>query len=117
MHTSRVFVAVVLIATIAGLVNGCRRDVDYLPAERAERNEIVSALEVFRKDTGRYPTVREGLQALLRNPGVEDWRGPYYPESKRAVLTQYGYDLTGNGTFRLERASGSAPAADERKAR
>ncbi|MBL8234640.1 MAG: type II secretion system protein GspG [Bryobacterales bacterium] len=76
MDTCRVFVAIVLIAAVAGLVSGCRHDVDYLPAERAERNEIVSALEVFRKDTGRYPTVHEGLEALLRDPGVEDWRGP-----------------------------------------
>ena len=117
MHTSRVMVAVVLIATAAGLTSGCRRDVDYLPAERAERNEIVTALEVFRKDTGRYPTVREGLQALLRDPDVGDWRGPYYPESKRTVLEQYRYDLTRNGAFRLERVAGSTRAPSERKAR
>lgn len=115
MHTSRVLVAAASVVFVVGLLNGCRRDVDYLPAERAERNEIVSALEVFRKDTGRYPTIGEGLQALMRDPNVEGWKGPYYPESKRSLLTQYGYDLTGDGAPRLERVSGSAPAPDEKK--
>lgn len=117
MHTSRLSVAAALIAIVVAILSGCKRDVDYLPAERAARNEIVSSLEVFRKDIGRYPTVCEGLQALLREPSVRGWRGPYYSESKESVLAQYSYDLTENGAFTLERVSGNSPKADERRAK
>ena len=35
------------------------------------------ALERFKDDNGRYPTEREGLLALVHDPGVPHWRGPY----------------------------------------
>lgn len=35
------------------------------------------ALQLFRYDTGRYPTTAEGLKALLQNHGLKSWRGPY----------------------------------------
>ena len=34
-------------------------------------------LECFRRDCGRYPTDQEGLWALVLNPGVTNWCGPY----------------------------------------
>ncbi len=41
-------------------------------------SEIDKALEIFRLDTGRYPTTAEGLQALVTQPGsVTGWNGPY----------------------------------------
>lgn len=36
-----------------------------------------TALEMFHKDCGRYPSTRESLEALLRNPRVRGWDGPY----------------------------------------
>jgi general secretion pathway protein G len=35
------------------------------------------ALDQFRLDTGRYPTTQEGLNALVTNPGADNWQGPY----------------------------------------
>jgi general secretion pathway protein G len=35
------------------------------------------ALDSFRLDTGRYPTTSEGLNALVANPGIDGWDGPY----------------------------------------
>jgi len=35
------------------------------------------ALDLFRLDTGRYPTTQEGLNALVVNPGLDNWDGPY----------------------------------------
>jgi general secretion pathway protein G len=35
------------------------------------------ALDQFRLDTGHYPTTAEGLNALMANPGVQAWDGPY----------------------------------------
>ena len=42
-----------------------------------------NGLEKFRKDVGRYPTQAEGLEALVKDPGVAGWRGPYWkPDGK-----------------------------------
>ena len=38
---------------------------------------IATALDVFRLDCGVYPTQKQGLQALLTDPGIDQWRGPY----------------------------------------
>jgi general secretion pathway protein G len=35
------------------------------------------ALDQFRLDTGRYPSTAEGLNALVTDPGVNGWDGPY----------------------------------------
>jgi general secretion pathway protein G len=43
-----------------------------------EVKNLSTALEMFRIDTGRFPTQQEGLEALVRPvPGVERWNGPY----------------------------------------
>ena len=39
--------------------------------------ELEGALQLFSMDTGRYPTTAEGLDALIHNPGMASWRGPY----------------------------------------
>ncbi len=39
--------------------------------------EFDEGLQRFRYDIGRYPTTAEGLNALLHNPGLASWRGPY----------------------------------------
>ncbi len=35
------------------------------------------AVERFYNDCGRYPATEEGLAALLLDPGVDGWNGPY----------------------------------------
>jgi general secretion pathway protein G len=40
-------------------------------------NQLEGALGLFRFDVGRYPSTSEGLDALLRNPGLDNWSGPY----------------------------------------
>ena len=45
---------------------------------RAQIAEFEGVLDVFRLDTGRYPTNEEGLQSLRARPGnLESWDGPY----------------------------------------
>lgn len=46
---------------------------------RIELEMIERSLLAFHSHLGRYPTDDEGLSALIRNPGVEEWRGPYLP--------------------------------------
>jgi general secretion pathway protein G len=46
-------------------------------AAKAQIELIGQALDQFRLDAGRYPTTQEGLNALMVNPGVTGWEGPY----------------------------------------
>ncbi len=52
--------------------------------QSAAKSQIASledGLDKFRLDTGRYPSTQEGLSALVANPGVEKWDGPYVKNS------------------------------------
>jgi len=40
-------------------------------------DQLDGALGLLRFDVGRYPTTSEGLPALIDNPGIENWAGPY----------------------------------------
>lgn len=45
---------------------------------RAQIDALGKALDQFRLDTGHYPTMEEGLQALVTRPSTEPkWDGPY----------------------------------------
>jgi general secretion pathway protein G len=45
---------------------------------RRELDLYAKALETFYADFGRYPTVKEGLTSLFRQPStLAGWRGPY----------------------------------------
>ncbi len=46
-------------------------------AAKTQIELLGQALDQFRLDTGRYPTTSEGLNALLTDPGVPGWDGPY----------------------------------------
>ncbi|MBU2496104.1 MAG: type II secretion system protein GspG [Candidatus Omnitrophica bacterium] len=49
-----------------------------------------AALRQYYQDTGSFPTREQGgLKALLKNPGVEDWNGPYV-DPGRNFLDPYG---------------------------
>ncbi len=39
--------------------------------------QLDGALGLFRFDVGRYPTSGEGLEALARDSGIQNWSGPY----------------------------------------
>jgi general secretion pathway protein G len=46
-------------------------------AAKAQIELLGQALDQFRLDVGRYPTTQEGLNALVSNPGIDRWDGPY----------------------------------------
>jgi general secretion pathway protein G len=77
-------------------------------AAKAQIELFGQALDQFKLDTGRYPTTQEGLNALMNNPGVENWEGPYLkksipvdPWNKPYIYLSPGthgdYDLSSNG--------------------
>ena len=50
---------------------------------RAQIDALEKALDQYRLDTNRYPSVEQGLDALMAKPDNENaWRGPYL---KKAV--------------------------------
>lgn len=58
---------------VLGYLGGARSD-----AARLQLQSLEQALDLYRLDTGAYPTSQQGLQALVRDPGgVRGWRGPY----------------------------------------
>jgi general secretion pathway protein G len=73
-----VMIIIGLIAALAGQsyfgkLNSARRT-----SAKSQITDIEGALELFRLDTGRYPTAEEGLQVLRVKPsGLEKWEGPY----------------------------------------
>jgi len=59
------------------------------------------ALEMFKRDCGRYPATSEGILALINNPGELTWKGPYVTFTRMDPWKQhYQYSFT-NDTMRI----------------
>jgi len=73
----------ILLAAGSALLSRARTPpVDSLPRKIERTRQSLAnlrvALELFRLDTGRYPTTAEGLPSLVVPPeGVPNWDGPY----------------------------------------
>lgn len=74
-------VVLAILALLAGLVGP--RVLEQLSGARADTakiqiKNIEAALDLYRLDSGRYPSQSEGLQALVEKPAnITKWRGPY----------------------------------------
>ena len=54
-----------------------------LTAAKAQIELISTAIEVYKLDTGKYPSQDTGLQSLNTKPGdVQNWKGPYMKKEK-----------------------------------
>ncbi|TWB09663.1 general secretion pathway protein G [Nitrospirillum amazonense] len=90
-------------------------------AAQAQINTLVSAVDLFYVDMGRYPTSDEGLEALMTAPGGDaNWRGPYL-RKRQALVDPWGnpyrykvpgqhgaYDLYSWGSDNKEGGEGDA---------
>jgi general secretion pathway protein G len=74
-------VVLVILALLAGLVGPqVMKHVGESKTKtaRLQIEEFSTALDVYRLETGRYPTSEEGLMALVDKPTTaEKWAGPY----------------------------------------
>ena len=74
-------VVLVILVLLASLV--APRVIGYLGSSRTKAAKVqvqslATALELFKVDTGRYPSTGEGLKALVEAPaGAAAWNGPY----------------------------------------
>lgn len=79
-------VVMVILVLLASLV--APRVIGYLGSSRTKAAKIQieslsTTLELFKLDTGRYPTVREGLNALVSRPSsIKNWSGPYLKQNR-----------------------------------
>ncbi|WP_036300380.1 type II secretion system major pseudopilin GspG [Methylomarinum vadi] len=60
---------------------------------RSQIEMLATSIDSFRLDNGRYPTNKEGLNALLEKPeGLVNWTGPYL-KKKRLPKDAWGFDF------------------------
>jgi len=58
-------------------------------------SNFMSALEMYRYDTGHYPSTRVGLSVLVRNvDGESDWKGPYLHAITEICQDPWGSEYT-----------------------
>ena len=67
-----------------GKLGGARQD-----TAKTQIEMLMTALDAYRLDTSRYPSEQEGLGALMQNPGVNKWDGPYL--KKEVPIDPWGY--------------------------
>jgi general secretion pathway protein G len=73
-------VVIIILGLIAGLVGPRlfgRVGQSKQAAARAQIELFGAALDQYRLDIGAYPPAAVGLQALVQNPNVANWNGPY----------------------------------------
>lgn len=74
-------VVIALLAMLIGLVGPAlmkQLDSSKTKIAKLQIEEIAKSLDIYKLDTGRYPTTAEGLAALDKKPGsVSGWNGPY----------------------------------------
>jgi len=73
-------VVIIILGLLAGLVGPRlfgRVGQSKQAAARAQIELLGAALDQYRLDVGGYPPSSVGLQALVQNPNVRDWNGPY----------------------------------------
>jgi general secretion pathway protein G len=59
-------------------------------AAKVQLHNVATALELYRLDTGEYPTEAQGLRALVEKPGAADhWNGPYLQKAE-GILDPWG---------------------------
>lgn len=66
-------IAAVLTPNLMGQLGRAR-----VKSAQLQLESVAAAVEMFHSDVGRYPTVGEGLAALVKEPAdAEGWTGPY----------------------------------------
>lgn len=85
-----VLVILTLIATFAGpqvlkYLGTAKTD-----AAKVQIDNLVTTLDLYRLEIGRYPSQDEGLEVLVsRPPGVDEWNGPYL-RKREALIDPWG---------------------------
>ena len=86
MTLIEILVVLVLIGVVLGIVGGNfigKGEKAKADAAKIEIGQIGQALDLYKLETGRYPSSSEGLQALVAAPaGASNWNGPYWKKTQ-----------------------------------
>lgn len=88
-------------------------------AATADLADLKPAIESFHRDTGRYPSTKESLDALLDPPaGAQGWNGPYLsrrPQDPWGNSYVYRYAGTHGSPYLVKSAGpdGQADTSDD----
>ena len=103
MTLIEILVVLVLIGVVLGIVGGNfigKGEKAKADAAKIEISQIAQTLDLYKLETGRYPTTQEGLQALIAAPsGVANWNGPYWKKGtipKDPWTNEYKYSSPGS---------------------
>ena len=112
MTLIEILVVLVLIGVVLGVVGGNfigKGEKAKADAAKIEMGQIGQTLDLYKLETGRYPSTQEGLQALISAPaGVNSWNGPYWKKTtvpKDPWGNDYRYASPGQNNTPFEIAS------------
>ena len=112
MTLIEILVVLVLIGVVLGVVGGNfigKGEKAKADAAKIEMGQIGQTLDLYKLETGRYPSTQEGLQALISAPsGVSNWNGPYWKKTtvpKDPWGNDYRYASPGQNNAPFEIAS------------
>ena len=111
-----IIIAVAIVALLAGAVTPLAfKEIQRAKedATLAELDAIKTGLKNFFVDTGRFPSEAEGLAALVADPGVSGWAGPYVGGGNSNPLVEVATDAFGTTyLYDLNPTTNPAGAAD-----
>ena len=96
-----IMIVIALIATLMGIIVSnlnTQQDNAKDDQTRIQFGNISTGLQQYRLRHNRYPTTTQGLEALIKNPGISGWRGPYIEASKLKDAFGNDIDYELNGT-------------------
>ena len=104
-------VVILILGLLAGIVGfrflGRAEDAR-VTAASLQMKTFVSALQLYRLDTGRYPTSEQGLEALVTPPSdlanADRWRGPYLDDDSIPLDpwdSEYRYEQQEGDAYRV----------------
>ncbi len=85
-----IIILAILAAVVIPKVVG-RTDDARMAAAISDVSAFSSALNMYKADTGQYPTSDQGLNALISNPGVPGWNKPYLDNMSVMKMDPWGH--------------------------
>jgi len=88
-------VVIVIVAILAAIIvprfMGRAEDAK-VSATSASIKSFKTQLDLYAVDTGHPPTTSQGLQALITNPGIKGWNGPYLKDVTTVPKDAWDHD-------------------------
>lgn len=116
-------IEIIIVITIIGLIVAWAGNRIFGQGENArakiaksQMQDVMAALDLYKLDTGKFPTTQDGVKALMQAPsGVANWNGPYLRRAeqlKDAWNNDWIYRSPGNENRPFELISLGADSAE-----